>query len=129
VINTNDLIGLTYGWGHRPDDGSGFTDCFQLTSEVLRRFNYKDYSQQFAWVYTVYTDKTFPRVKIARWLLENGTRIPEARSSAVVLLPAVAGAALGTILEDNTAIYLGPSHNVVRCQLPAHTGHFFWMER
>ena len=129
MINTNDLIGLSYGWGHRLGDGSGLTDCFQLASEIHRRFGYADYSEQFDWVYADYTDETFPRMKIARWLLENGSRITTPKAAAVALLPMEIGAALGTILEDGSTIYLGPSHNVVRCQLPPHAGQLFWMER
>lgn len=125
----NDLIGLAYGWGHAPWDGSGKTDCFQLTCEVRRRLQLKDYSRQFEWVYNDYTDDTFPRKLILRWLLEHGRRIEAPQAGAVALLPGTAGAALATVLEDGTLLFIAPSQNVVRSRLPNGTGQFFWMER
>lgn len=129
MINTNDLIGLEYGWGHRPGDGSGKTDCFQLACEVHRRLGYGDYSPLFAWVYDKYTDETFNRTNLARWLLENGRRHRYAQLGSVVLLPAVIGAAMGTYLDCETVLFIGPTHNVVKAVLPPNTGHLFWMER
>ena len=129
MINTNDLIGLTYGWGHHPGDGSGKTDCFQLACEVHRRFGYADYASEFNWVYQEYTDDTFPRIKIARWLLEHGHRLTSPQPAAVALLPAETGAAMATIMEDGSTLYIGPAHNVIRAQLPEGIGQLFWMER
>lgn len=129
MINTNDLIGLEYGWGHRPGDGSNKTDCFQLACEVHRRLGYFDYSPAFSWVYTQYTDETFKRINLARWLLENGKRHRYAQLGSVVLLPTDVGAALGTYLDCETVLFIGPTHNVVKAALPAKTGHLFWMER
>ena len=129
MINVNDLIGLSYGWGHRPDDGSGLTDCFQLACEIHRRFGFADYSAEFDWVYADYKDETFPRIRMARWLLERGIRIDAPRPAAVTLLPVDTGAALGTVMEDGSTVFIGPSHNVVRAKLPDGTGQLFWMER
>lgn len=125
----NDLIGLRYGWGHAPWDGSGKTDCFQLVCEVRKRFGLADYTHKFEWVYQEYTDETFPRRLIVRWLLHNGTRIDTPRPGAVVLLPGDVGAALATVLEDTAVLFIAPSQNVVRSQIPAGTGAYFWMNR
>lgn len=124
----NDLIGLRYGWGHRPGDGSGMTDCFQLTCEVRRRMGLGDYTEQFAWVYDRYDEQTFPRGRIARWLLQNGQRLPSARPGAVALLPGQAGAALGTATE-NGVIFIAPGQNVVHAPVPACLARYFWMDR
>jgi hypothetical protein len=122
----NDLIGLQYGWGHAPWDGSGKTDCFQLVCEIRRRLGYHDYADQFDWVYDLYDEATLPKSQLARWLLEHGTRLAEPVLGAVALLPATAGHGLGTILEDGT-LFLSPRGMVVKAPLPAGTGHFFWM--
>lgn len=124
----NDLIGLRYGWGHRPGDGSGLTDCFQLVCEVRERLGLSDYRDRFAWVYERYTEATFPRRLLARWLLEHGSRLQGAWHGAVALLPAAAGGALGIAVE-NRAIFIGPGQNVVQASLPNGVGHFFWMVR
>ena len=129
MINTNDLTLLRYGWGYRPGDGSGLTDCFQLACEVHRRLGYSDYSAEFEWVYEKYTDKTLPRTQIAKWLLQNGTILSRSVPGAVVLLPASSGAALGTLLEDGSSIVIGPLHNVVRARIPESSSRMFWMNR
>ena len=128
MINVNDLIGLSYGWNHRPGDGSGLTDCFQLACEIHRRFGFADYAPQFDWVYSDYNDESFPRIRMARWLLQNGSHLATPQPTAVVLLPSEVGAALGTVMEDNTTIFIGPSHNVVRAELPEGIGQFFRMK-
>ena len=125
----NDLIGLQYGWGHAPWDGSGKTDCFQLACEVHKRLGFADYTEQFEWVYRDYTDDTFPRKLILRWLLDNGTRIDTPRPGAVAFLPGEAGAALATVLEDTAVLFIAPSQNVVRSYIPAGMGAYFWMNR
>jgi hypothetical protein len=124
----NDLIGLTYAWNHSPGDGSGKTDCFQLTCEVRNRLGLADYRDQFNWVYREYTESSFPRRLIIRWLNENGKRIYERPPGAVMLLPGSAGAALATVLDDSL-IFIAPSQNVVRSPVPEGIGHCFWMER
>lgn len=124
----NDLVGLRYGWGHRPGDGSGCTDCFQLVCEVRARLGLSDYRDRFAWVYERYTENSFPRRLLARWLLQHGNRLQAPWHGAVALLPAVAGGALGICVE-NRAIFLGPGQNVVQASLPQGVGRFFWMVR
>lgn len=123
----NDLIGLAYGWAHRPGDGSGKTDCFQLTCEVRRRMGLTDYADKFAWVYDKYVDATFPRQLVLRWLLENGERINAALPGAVALMPGVSGAALGAV-TDHGVIFLGVSQNVVHTPVPPGAGYYFWMK-
>jgi hypothetical protein len=124
----NDLIGLKYGWGHSPRDGSGKTDCFQLACEVHERLGFGDYRAKFDWVYRDYTDETFPRRLIVRWLFENGKRLKERIPGAVVLLPGNAGSALATALNDSV-LYISPGNNVVRSALPENIGHCFWMAK
>lgn len=124
----NDLIGLTYGWGHSPLDQSGKTDCFQLVCEVRRRLGLFDYCNTFEWVYDKYTEDTFPRRLIVKWLLEHGQRITTPQFGAVVLLPGAAGAALATYLQD-AVLFISPSKNVVCSRIPEGIGHYFWMNR
>lgn len=124
----NDLIGLGYGWAHRPGDGSGLTDCFQLVCEVRQRLGLTDYRDRFAWVYERYSEETFPRRLLARWLLEHGTRLLTPTHGAVALLPAAAGGALGACV-DGRAVFIGAGQNVIQAPLPHGVGHFFWMSR
>lgn len=124
----NDLIGLRYGWGHQPGDGSGMTDCFQLVCEVRARLGLSGYRDRFAWVYERYGEIDFPRRLLARWLLQHGNRLQTPQHGAVAFLPGAAGGALGTYVEDR-AIFIGPGQNVVQAPLPPGIGHFFWMTR
>jgi hypothetical protein len=125
-LSCNDLIGLRYRWGASPCSNSGFTDCFQLASEVHRRLGFGDYTRKFDWVYELYDEATFPKGLLVRWLLQNGQRLNEPRPGAVALLPATVGSALGTIVEDG-ALFLSPGGTVIKAPLPADVGHFFWM--
>ena len=125
-LSCNDLIGLRYCWGASPCSNSGFTDCFQLASEVHRRLGFGDYTRKFDWVYELYDEATFPKGLLVRWLLQNGQRLSDPRPGAVALLPAAVGSALGTIVEDG-ALYLSPGGTVIKAPLPADVGHFFWM--
>ncbi len=124
----NDLIGLQYGWGHRPSDGSGRTDCFQLVCEVRDRLGLSDYRERFAWVYDRSTEQDVPRGLLVRWLLKHGSRLQGPWHGAVVLLPASAGGALGICVQDR-ALFIGAGQNVVQAPLPRGIGHFFWMKR
>ena len=125
-LSCNDLIGLRYCWGASPCSNSGFTDCFQLASEVHRRLGFGDYTRKFDWVYELYDEATFPKGLLVRWLLQNGHRLSDPRPGAVALLPATVGSALGTIVEDG-ALFLSPGGTVIKAPLPADVGHFFWM--
>ena len=125
-LSCNDLIGLRYCWGASPCSNSGFTDCFQLASEVHRRLGFGDYTRKFDWVYELYDEATFPKGLLVRWLLQNGQRLQNPQPGAVALLPAAVGSALGTIVEDG-ALFLSPGGTVIKAPLPADVGHFFWM--
>lgn len=122
----NDLIGLQYKWGCRPGDGSGMTDCFQLTCEVRRRLGLLDHAAMFDWVYERYDEHTFPRSKIVRWLFQFGTQLPEASLGAVALLPGASGAALGAVTEHGV-IFIAPGQNVVQVPIQQGTAQYFWM--
>lgn len=124
----NDLIGLRYGWGHAPGDGSGKTDCFQLACEIHRRLGFADYASSFQWVYDYYTEQTFSRRLIARWLLENGKRLRYPCHGAIGVMPGHAGSAMASIVDDQLML-LSPAGSVVRVQIPENVGHYFWMYR
>jgi hypothetical protein len=47
----------------------------------------------------------------------------------VAFLPGEAGAALATVLEDDAVLFIAPSQNVVRSQIRAEMGAYFWMNR
>jgi hypothetical protein len=128
-MNTNDLIGLEHGWGGNPGDGSGRADCFLLACEVHKRLGYHDYREDFGWVFEQYTVDTFPMRWIIKWLNENGSRLDEPRPHSVALLPGRIGAALGTVLDDGSVLFIAPSKRVVRGQIPQGVGHFFWMNK
>lgn len=98
----NDLVGLRYGWGHRPGDGSGMTDCFMLVCEVRRRLGLTDYQDRFLWAYDRFTEATLPRSQVARWALSMGRRVrPAGRPCAglLALFPGALGVALGTTTD------------------------------
>jgi hypothetical protein len=124
----NDLVGLGYGWGHRPGDGSGLTDCFQLVCEARDRLGLSSYRERFAWVYSNWSEATFPRSLIVRWVIQHGTQLQGPERGAVALLPAGGGTALGTCL-DRGLLFIGPGQNVVQTPLPQGVARFFWMDR
>lgn len=124
----NDLIGLEYGWGHRPRDGSGKTDCFQLVCEVRRRMGLGDYEPMFEWVYSKYNQDTLPSRQIARWLLQNGKRLSSPVEGATVLLPGASTAALGTMINSTSFLFIGSAFNVVRAPF-GNVGHLFGMDK
>lgn len=90
----NDLIGLQYQWGASPDDGLGFTDCFQLFCATRRRLRLYDYANDFKWAYEAYDQQSLSPLRMARWLLQNANRVQEPSSGCVALLGK--RAALGT---------------------------------
>ena len=115
----NDLIGLEYGWGHRPSDGSGKTDCFQLSCEVRRRLGLFDYGPLYEWVYEQHTEASFTNWQLARLLLQNGQRSRYLTPGAVVLFSAIK-TAVGTA-ADSGIVYVSPGGRVVRSPLPPST--------
>ena len=128
MINTNDLIGLAYGWGHRPGDGSGKTDCFQLMCEIRRRLDLYDYSPDYTWVYDKYPSETFDRTFVSRLLLKAGKRIKAPVIGIVTLLPSPYGAALATFVNERELVFIAPDHNVVRAAVPHNPNHLFWLD-
>jgi hypothetical protein len=127
-LSCNDLIGLRYRWGASPQNGDGFTDCFQLVCEVHRRLSLKNYATAFDWVYKTYTENTFRKGLLVRWVIQNGRRQRQPQTGSVVLLPAAVGSALGTIVEDGT-LFLSPGGTAIKAPLPTDVGHFFWMQQ
>lgn len=128
MINVNDFIGLKYGWGCRPGDGSGKTDCFQLVCAVHRRMGLKDYSPFFADKYEQYSEGNLGSTRVARWLLANGQRQRVPAPGSVVLLPVSVGAALGTYIDTVSLLFIGTDSSVVRASL-GPVGHIFWMNQ
>jgi hypothetical protein len=121
----NDLIGLRYGWGHRPGDDSGMTDCFQLMCEVQRRLGLRDYGPAFEWVYGKYTEDTLPRLSIMRWLLTHCDKLTDPKPGAIALLHGTKAGALATVTQHGL-ILLAPSQNVVHTSSPPPTAWHFW---
>ncbi len=124
----NDLIGLKRAWAAKPGDGSGTVDCCLLAAEVHKRLGYHDYAPDFAWVFEQYTDDTFPRRYMAKWLLQNGTRLPSPEPHAVVLLPGSSGGAMGTVMDDGSVLFISEG-GVVRAPLPPNLGHYFRLHK
>lgn len=125
----NDLIGLKRAWGAYPGDGSGTVDCCLLFAEVRRRLGYYDHTPDFAQYFTQYTDVTFPRRLMAKWLLTNGVRLTAPEPHAVVLLPSVKGGAMGTVLDDGNVLFITEKSGVVIASIPAGTGHYFRLHK
>lgn len=125
----NDLIGLKRAWAAAPGDGSGTVDCCLLAAEVHRRLGYYDYTPDFAWVFEQFTDASFPRVFMVRWLLENGTRLRTPQPHAVVLLPGSSGGAMGTVMEDGQVLFINETAGVVIAPVPATIGHYFRLNK
>jgi hypothetical protein len=103
----NDLIGLQYAWGHRPLDGSGFTDCFQLSCEVRRRLGLNDHAAAYAWVYKKYNEASFTAQRLARFLLTSGVRTLQPITGDMILLSGGEAAYLGTLTNYGT-IFISP---------------------
>lgn len=125
----NDLIGLKRAWGAYPGDGSGTVDCCLLFAEVRRRLGYYDHTPDFAWYFECYTDDTFPRRIMAKWLLENGTRLDGPERHAVVLLPGTKGGAMGTVMDDGNVLFISERSGVVLAPLPPDYGHYFRLHK
>lgn len=124
----NDLVTLRYGWNHRPDDGSGMTDCFQLSCEVRRRMGLRELAESFAWVYQRYNEVNFPRHLVLRWLHREGAEILEPQIGAMAYLPTQTGmVALGTTTEHGL-IFIAPGQNVVHAPVSIGLARYFWMD-
>jgi hypothetical protein len=125
----NDLIGLKRAWGAYPGDGSGTVDCCLLFAEVRRRLGYHDHTPDFAGYFERYTDNTFPRRIMAKWLLQNGTRLNGPERHAVVLLPGTKGGAMGTVMDDGNVLFISERSGVVLAPLPPDYGHYFRLHK
>jgi hypothetical protein len=125
----NDLIGLKRAWAAKPGDGTGTVDCCLLAAEVRKRLGYYDYTQDLDWIFEQYTDATFPRRYMAKWLLNNGTRIKEPEPHAVVLMPGASGGAMGTVLDEGHTLYISASTGVINAPLPFEFGHHFRLNK
>jgi hypothetical protein len=102
--------------------------AFSLHVKCISGLGFADYSDQFEWVYELFDESTFSKPLLARWMIENGTRLKRPVIGAVAMLPAAIGSALGTIVEDG-ALFLSPSGAVIRAPLPGGIGHYFWMNQ
>lgn len=119
----NDLIGLGYGFGCRPRDSSGKTDCFQLVCEVRRRLGLADYAPEFEWVYRSYSEATFPRIRLIRWLMERCTRTTDPAPGDVVLFGGAT--AMGAVTAERGVIFLAGSKRVAHLPVVPPTVNLF----
>jgi hypothetical protein len=125
----NDLIGLTRAWGAKPGDGSSTVDCCLLAAEVRKRLGYYDFTPDLAWIFERYTDETFPRRYMAKWLLQHGTKLKGPEPHALVLMPGSSHGAMGTVMDDGNVLYISQSTGVVIAPLPPGFGHYFRLNK
>lgn len=128
-LSFNDLIGLRRAWAAKPGDGTGTVDCCLLAAEVRKRLGYYDYTPDLAWIFEKYTDETFPRRMMAKWLLENSTRIKEPELHSVVLMPGTHVGAMGTVLDDGHTLYVSAGAGVLIAPVPFSYGHHFRLHK
>jgi len=129
MVSTNEFIGLTRAWGALPGDGSGQIDCCALAAEMHKRLGYYDYGPELQEIFAKYDDNSLPPLFIAKWLLKNGKRLKKPEPHAVVLLPSEGVGALGTVLEDETVLFIGPGGRVVRTALSLIDGWYFRLNK
>jgi hypothetical protein len=118
----NDLIGLEYAWGHRPSDGTGKTDCFQLSCEVRKLLGMFSFANTYQWVYDQYTEDSLPNRQLMRFLLESGKRIEVPTVGAMALFSGEK-AALGTV-TDYGIVFIAPGGRVVHAPVFNATYYF-----
>jgi len=123
----NDLIGLEYRWGSAFADGKGYTDCFQLVCEIRRRLGLSDYAGKFEWAYDSYTQDSFRPIRLARWLLETGTRLTLPVHGAVALLADPTTPALGSVVEDSI-VFISAGKRVVSVSAQRVSAYYFWID-
>ena len=123
MSDCNDLIGLQYGWGYAPGDGTGMTDCFQLVCEVRRRLGLTDYAPEFDWAYRTYSEETFPRTRLIRWLMERCNRTTEPAPGDVVLFGGAT--AMGAVTAERGAIFLAGGQRVAHLPVVPSTVNLF----
>lgn len=73
-----DLLNVPYQWHGKLPDG---LDCWQLCQELRSRAGLE--TPDFEWVYEQFTEETFDRSKILRWLLKHGRRVDQPLNGAV----------------------------------------------
>lgn len=129
MIDTNEFIGLKRQWGALPGDGSGAVDCCALAAEIHKRFGYYDYTEELLEIFDKYDDDSLPPFFIAKWLLKNGKRLQQPEPHAVMLLPCEGVGALGTVLEDDTVLFIGHGGRVVRSPLSLIDGWYFRLNK
>lgn len=113
-LPVNDLIGMPYRWGASPEDGSGYTDCWQLVCCVRRRLGLPDHASQFDWAYETYTEGSLMLSIILRWLHKYATQVEAPRAGTIVCMRTVDNvAALGTAISENKVIFIGGAKRVV----------------
>lgn len=83
-----------------------------------------DYSAKYEWVYQQYTEASFPRGLMVRWLLQNGRRQTQPEVGCVALLPAHAGAAFGTYTDATNVLFIGPGSSVIHVPLSTNSRIF-----
>lgn len=130
MANYNDLIGLSYKWGNRPGDGSGFTDCFGLAMEARVREGLTDRFPSFEWVYEQHSEEDVGIRKILRWLKQNCEESSYARNGSLLcFLTGKNRAALATVVKDDHCILLTSRGQVTLLPLAIVTrGKYYWTE-
>ncbi len=120
----NDLIGLPYQWGARPEEGA--TDCFMLCGTIRRRLGLSDYFQEYGWLYDKWDGTTFPASIVLRWLRKHG-RVGPPRVGAVACIQSAKGFALGTVVDDDGVVYISPGERVTRAPVRLLNDiEFYW---
>ena len=122
----NSLIGLEYGWGHRPGDGSGKTDCFQLSCAVRELLGMFSFAGNYQWVYDEYNEYSLPNRRLVRFLLESGRRIATPIVGAMALFPGER-AALGTV-TDYGIMFIAPGGRVAHAPV-FNAAYYFEMNK
>lgn len=109
AVSVDDLVGLPYRWGSRPEEGA--VDCFQLAAEALLRYTGIDWRPRFQWVYQAAHDQQLPGGLLLR-LLDRHTTPGSWQPGALGFQPTAGAGALSTV-TDYGLLLIGPAHRVV----------------
>jgi cell wall-associated NlpC family hydrolase len=107
-VGFDDLVGLPYQWGARPQDGA--CDCWQLAAEALHRYTGIDWRPRFEWVYQAHGQE-LPCGLLLR-LLDRHTTPGSWQPGALGFLPTAGAGALSTVTEYGLLL-IGPAERVV----------------